>query len=196
MPKMSFSTSQVPSVTESPLRPEDFTENIGIETAASRKTAKHLLSCTNCRKRKVKCNKTSPCSACDRSSLICIFPNRARLPRGRTSGSKTTNIELLRRVKKLEELLDKANGEPKDGSPTASVPPSQSERSHSTQTSDTNACETPEDLVVSHSVRVGTLDRYMGSNFWKSLTYEVGGVPASFLHIFYWLISWRADFSR
>lgn len=175
MLKISFSISQVPSMAEPPFRPKDFMGSIGADKCT---TAKHLLSCTNCRKRKVKCNKTSPCSACDRSSLVCIFPNRARLPRGRTSGSKTANVELLRRVNKLEELLEKANGNPKDGSPKASAPPPRSEPLDSAQISGINACETSENSVVPQNIRVETLDRYMGGNFWKSLAYEVGVVSA------------------
>lgn len=42
-------------------------------------------SCTTCRRRKVKCNKETPCSNCTRNGVTCIFPppGRAR-PRPRT----------------------------------------------------------------------------------------------------------------
>lgn len=150
------------------------TKNVVAETAANERSAMHLLSCTNCRKRKVKCSKTDPCSACDRSSLTCVFPNRARLPRGRTSVSKATNVELLRRVNKLEELLDKASGETNIDNTKPSVPPSRNGHANPAQNFDPNPSGTSEDLVIHHGVRDEVLDRYMGSNFSKSLNYEVG----------------------
>lgn len=158
------------------LQPRGLAKIAVAEVVTSGKAASHLLSCTNCRKRKVKCNKTSPCSACDRSSLTCVFPNRARLPRGRTGGSKTTNVELLRRVNKLEELLDKASGEANVDGSKPSVPSSQGGRSNAAQPVDFSPSETSEDLFPSPTVHNEALDRYIGRNFWKSLTYEVGGL--------------------
>lgn len=145
---------------------EDFTG----ESATKRKpAANHLLSCTNCRKRKVKCNKSNPCSACERSNLTCVFPNRARLPRGRTGGSKTTNVELLRRVNKLEELLGKAHDNGKNTSTKPSVEHLTRGRSDSALTVDFGAAEGP----TSPKVEDEALDRYIGSYFWKNLTREV-----------------------
>lgn len=150
----------------------------------------HILSCTNCRKRKVKCTKTSPCAACERSNISCIFPNRARLPRGRSTaaGPKTTNLELLRRVSKLEELLEKANQVGRDGknskdtsrngslkagfedlpSPVSNdTPRTQPEASQSSMGG-------PIRPVISPVNSEEALNKYIGSNFWKNLTYEVG----------------------
>lgn len=158
------------------IQPRGLTKIAVAEIATSGKAATHLLSCTNCRKRKVKCSKTTPCSACDRSSLTCVFPNRARLPRGRTGGSKTTNVELLRRVNKLEELLDKASGEANVDSSKPSAPLSQGRRSNSVQPVDLSPSEASDDLFPSATVRDEALDRYIGRNFWRSLTYEVGGL--------------------
>ena len=162
------------------LQPRSLAKNAVTEAAANGKSTTHLLSCTNCRKRKVKCNKTQPCSACDRSSLTCVFPNRARLPRGRTGGSKTTNVELLRRVNKLEELLDKASGEANHDSTASSAqlsPMSPSGHANGSQSVDMKPISTAQDSVSSHPVRDEALNRYIGRNFWKNLTYEVGGAP-------------------
>lgn len=163
--------------TQSQTRPS--TENIGAmgvvadgavaETAGNPRARSHLLSCTNCRKRKVKCNKTSPCAACERSSLPCVFPNRARLPRGRTGGSKTTNNELLHRLNKLEELLEKANQQGKK-------PP----RAASQASADTvgRSGSSPSESIAaqesSPAVSEDALNKFIGSTFWKSLTHEVG----------------------
>lgn len=157
------------------LQPRGHPKNVVAEAVTNGKSTIHLLSCTNCRKRKVKCSKTKPCSACDRSSLNCSFPNRARLPRGRTGGSKTTNVELLGRVKKLEEMLDKAGGETNVDGAKPSGPLSRDRLADPAQNLDLKSGRTPEDLVVRQCVQDEALDRYMGSNFWKSLTYEVGG---------------------
>lgn len=146
------------------------TEGVAGDSGASRKsTTNHLLSCTNCRKRKVKCNKSNPCSACERSSFTCVYPNRARLPRGRTGGSKTTNVELLRRVSKLEELLEKASQDGKLGSLKTSGEHIRRKHSDPAQEFGFGAAETPTTPKVEDDV----LDRYIGSNFWKSLTVEV-----------------------
>lgn len=155
------------------------TENViadgaGAETTGNPRAGNHLLSCTNCRKRKVKCNKTSPCAACERSSLPCVFPNRARLPRGRTGGSKTTNVELLRRLNKLEELLEKANQEGKDGLIKPSRPTSQSPRVEAVRRSGSSPTETVVAREISPAVSEDALNKYIGSTFWKSLTHEVG----------------------
>lgn len=150
----------------------------------------HILSCTNCRKRKVKCTKTSPCAACDRSNISCIFPNRARLPRGRSTavGPKTTNLELLRRVSKLEELLEKANQVGKDGKDSKDTPRNgllkatfedlSSPASNDTPRTQPEASQSPKGgsarPVISPVNSEEALNKYIGSNFWKNLTYEVG----------------------
>lgn len=153
------------------------TENVGTdgavaETAGNPRIGKHLLSCTNCRKRKVKCNKTSPCAACERSSLPCIFPNRARLPRGRTGGSKTTNNELLHRLTKLEELLEKAN----QGGRRISGPASRTTSADAVGRSGSGSSpsETFAAREISPTVSEDALNKYIGSTFWKTLTHEVG----------------------
>lgn len=145
------------------------------ETAGNPRAGSHLLSCTNCRKRKVKCNKTSPCAACERSNLPCVFPNRARLPRGRTGGSKTTNVELLRRLSKLEELLEKANREGKDAFTKPSPAASQTTGADAIGGgSGSSPSETLGGREISPAISEDALNKYISSTFWKSLTHEVG----------------------
>ena len=51
------------------------------------------LSCTNCRERKVKCDRASPCVPCRKNGLECVFPARrvrARKDRGLTLQSVGT----------------------------------------------------------------------------------------------------------
>ncbi|KAI9688000.1 MAG: hypothetical protein M1820_010340 [Bogoriella megaspora] len=68
-------------------------------------TQEATLSCEQCRNRKIKCDKTSPCSGCLRSGLKCVQVQRARLPRGRTAVSKRRDQDLNDRIKKLEGLI-------------------------------------------------------------------------------------------
>jgi hypothetical protein len=71
------------------------------------------ISCTHCRQRKIKCDKSNPCSACKRSGTDCVFPKRIRVPRGRQGvrNSKSRDDELLRRIGKLEALVEKMGGD-------------------------------------------------------------------------------------
>lgn len=61
------------------------------------------LSCERCKKRKIRCDKRNPCSACKNSNTTCDFVERARLPRGRSANTKKSMLE--ERVARLESLL-------------------------------------------------------------------------------------------
>jgi hypothetical protein len=64
------------------------------------------LTCQACARRKVKCDKKSPCANCLKHGISCIAVERARWPRGR-SGKKTMTREqeLHNRVAKLEQII-------------------------------------------------------------------------------------------
>jgi hypothetical protein len=67
------------------------------------------LACQSCHRRKIKCDKRSPCTTCEKSGVVCIPVQRARLPRGRTLKSPRPNSEreseLRDRVSRLEQLI-------------------------------------------------------------------------------------------
>ncbi|EMC96844.1 hypothetical protein BAUCODRAFT_122802 [Baudoinia panamericana UAMH 10762] len=68
-----------------------------------------LLSCEECRSRKVKCDKVADgCSACRSAGLRCHTVQRSRLPRGRSGKTKSKNVELEERVVRIERLLKQA----------------------------------------------------------------------------------------
>ncbi|KGO69247.1 Transcription factor, fungi [Penicillium italicum] len=94
-------------------------------TAHSRSSAPRVrLTCEACRQRKVKCDKSSPCTSCQRLGLVCIPVERARLPRGRTRKPELavgSNKELSERVARLEKLLKKVANERNDGLKVASA---------------------------------------------------------------------------
>ena len=71
-----------------------------------RGVARTVLSCTSCRHRKVKCNKTAPCDQCLDSGIECIYPTRRTRPtRAQRDASKARDQELLARIRHLEYLL-------------------------------------------------------------------------------------------
>lgn len=63
------------------------------------------LSCEECRRRKTKCDKGSPCSACKHAGITCTAVQRARLPRGRSGKAKNKGSALELRVAQLEGLV-------------------------------------------------------------------------------------------
>ena len=131
------------------------------------------LSCTSCRHRKVKCDKTKPCSACRRSNVECIFPNRPFKPRGRQGGSK----EITQRLQRLEGLVGKLGGENAAGAllnggslpapldsarhRQASIKERQGSSSESPRSQDVDPISQPDG------------SRYLGNDFWSSLSGEV-----------------------
>lgn len=72
------------------------------------------LVCQFCHRRKIKCDKLSPCTSCERSGIVCIPVQRARLPRGRTLKSSRLNSEgqseLRDRLLRLEQLMGNPDG--------------------------------------------------------------------------------------
>lgn len=100
-----------------------------------RTSVKVRLCCEMCKRRKVKCDKLSPCSNCQRIGAVCSPVERARLPRGRYKVSKDrTSAEgddLRSRVARLERLVrglipgntdDSANIQQETGTPLARIP--------------------------------------------------------------------------
>ncbi|EWG53340.1 hypothetical protein FVEG_11795 [Fusarium verticillioides 7600] len=76
-----------------------------------RRRDKKQLSCEFCRKRKLKCDRTQPCSACTSRSLSCFFPS-ARAPRlisrpaPRPQASQKPSLSVLEgKVKSLEQMM-------------------------------------------------------------------------------------------
>ncbi|RKK25904.1 hypothetical protein BFJ66_g9445 [Fusarium oxysporum f. sp. cepae] len=111
-------------------------------------------SCFLCRRRKVRCNKESPCSTCRRVQVTCIYPvGRApRRTRIRRHGVQSiADNELAVKVSVLEQMIeklgDRINGEPTLKSAASSTP------SHAA--SQTQTC-TPKDSP-SHSSSPETL---------------------------------------
>ncbi|CAG8104666.1 unnamed protein product [Penicillium olsonii] len=73
-------------------------------------------SCVTCRRRKVRCNKRSPCSNCTKAGIDCVFPPPGRAPR---KSKRPPDAELLSRLRRLEGVIDHLKGGQTEGSPSA-----------------------------------------------------------------------------
>jgi hypothetical protein len=80
-----------------------------------------IWSCVTCRRRKVKCDRRDPCANCVRSNIECHFPVTGRLPRrSRDPGAiklspSQRQVELLGRLRRLEDLVTELSGQLDDG---------------------------------------------------------------------------------
>ncbi|KAI9926865.1 hypothetical protein ASPWEDRAFT_72871 [Aspergillus wentii DTO 134E9] len=130
------------------------------------------LSCEMCRQRKVKCDKLSPCTNCQRFGAICVPVERARLPRGRSGRPATGTAErssdldadLEDRVSKIEQMLQNlARTNAPEKAPTAPNNIGNQENSHTSLSSESNSPGSTE------SVKSPKIDAYLGSTFWADL---------------------------
>ncbi|KAK6505716.1 hypothetical protein TWF481_007608 [Arthrobotrys musiformis] len=69
-----------------------------------------IWSCTNCRRRKVRCDRRDPCIHCAKNNAECTFPIAGRVPRRIRGVAKLQKIapkheELLSRLRNLEDMV-------------------------------------------------------------------------------------------
>ncbi|KAJ5727322.1 hypothetical protein N7493_005142 [Penicillium malachiteum] len=158
-------------------------------TAQARPSAPRVrLSCEACRQRKVKCDKLSPCTSCQRLGFVCVPVERARLPRGRTRKAPervgSSDKELADRVAKLEQLLRKVaaeRDEPIIQSRTEEMPsfnePTEQSFEANVHVGDAEAWR--DQIDDSSEMKVNTpenqpprprpMNSYMGSSFWEDI---------------------------
>ncbi|KAI1655330.1 fungal-specific transcription factor domain-containing protein [Daldinia decipiens] len=76
-------------------------------------------SCVTCRRRKVRCDKFMPCGNCRKAHIQCVFPAPGRAPRrprvrDPNAPPKQTSereIELMKRLRKLESIVEDLSGQ-------------------------------------------------------------------------------------
>lgn len=76
-------------------------------------------SCVTCRRRKVRCDKHMPCGNCRKARISCIFPAPGRAPRrprprDPNAPPKQTSereVELVKRLRKLEGIVEELSGQ-------------------------------------------------------------------------------------
>lgn len=70
-------------------------------------------SCQQCSRKKIRCDKSQPCTNCSKSQLECIFPGSGRAPRRKKRPLKAELISRLNRledeIKGLREYTEEAN---------------------------------------------------------------------------------------
>ncbi|KAF4978382.1 hypothetical protein FZEAL_5223 [Fusarium zealandicum] len=85
-------------------------------------------SCVTCRRRRVRCDKTMPCSNCRRAQSDCTYPASGRAPRQMRPrdasahapqplkpGSTEREADLVERLRKLENLVNELGGQADSG---------------------------------------------------------------------------------
>jgi hypothetical protein len=65
----------------------------------------HHRSCTECSRRKVRCNHHHPCSNCVKAGSECIFPTSRRTPTRRAKATRRRDEELLKSLLRLQRRL-------------------------------------------------------------------------------------------
>ena len=152
----------------------------GIASGAQKQ---YPISCTYCRQRKIKCDKIHPCSPCQRSNLHCVFLERVRHPKKKQNGpATTTNDELIRRLGRMEELIKKMEVEGKDSHgvrqrSTDSQGQGPGPRDPDTpQSMQTTSDDSPHAERQLPDATEDATNKYLGSNFWRSLANEVGSL--------------------
>ncbi|KAF5665528.1 transcription factor [Fusarium heterosporum] len=129
-----------------------------------------VLSCSNCRTRKIKCDKIQPlCGQCSRFGLDCVFPSRKptrRAPRPRQS-------ELLDRISRLESIVNQADPaklkQLDEGDIEALPQPT------SLSATLDERCEESE-AAAAQTANLETGEQYLSSGFWGNLCAEVEGI--------------------
>lgn len=130
-------------------------------------------SCVPCHRRKVKCDRSDPCSNCVRLKLNCHFPDPNHAIRRPRKPATQDAAELVRRLRTLESVVEQWSGksaeEKHDDDPDKDASPSDV----SIWTGSTDEGQAPEQEMGRLMVNEGR-SRYVRSNFWASLSEEVG----------------------
>ena len=139
-----------------------------------------LLSCELCTRRKIRCDKRQPCSACLKTGKECVSVVRARLPRGRRGGRKEANNELRSRVRRLEDLVLSLSSNSAGGNhvqPTPTSPPISDSGGTSKSVQDASESNSRENSMSTAPVvcpkKNNDISRLLGSSVWTQLSNEV-----------------------
>jgi hypothetical protein len=98
-------------------------------------------SCVTCRRRKVRCDKKSPCSNCAKAGIDCIFPPPGRAPR---KSKRPPDAELLSRLRRLEGVIDHLRGSGNtEGASTSAQAPSPTTGSSTSRSEHTAPASVP-----------------------------------------------------
>jgi hypothetical protein len=145
-------------------------------------SAPHALtarSCVTCRRRKVKCDKQVPCSNCTKAGSQCVFPAPGRAPRRPRAGGKVVSereAELLKRLRRLEGVVDELSGQVEMEAVKQS--PSSDNSSQHREHEHRDLEMTPDSTEKSNTVRVVGMDEGTGTKKeWITRSFRIGGGP-------------------
>ena len=166
--------------------------------------ASKLRSCVICRKRKVRCDKQSPCSNCSRANVACVFPSTERPPRWARRLERLTNNpaasnalspqgtdpgvdKVMDRVRNLEYLVTQLRGQLEQahaaassaggGSSEANSPGSSAQDPDAEHQRDTSPATSTSSVPKQFGRLVlqdANRSRYVSSGFWSRVNDEVG----------------------
>lgn len=149
-------------------------------------------SCVICRRRKVRCNKTYPCSNCAKAKVQCIFPAPERAKR---RPRKPPDGELMNRLRRLEGVIqgmgmsveeELAASGAAGGSTQEQVPLPRSGSGPALAGLNSNKSSSPTTKLGNDFGRLVVSEgksRYVNNRFWATLTSEVraNSVPCRIL---------------
>ncbi len=93
--------------------------SITLDPNTTPSSALNPRSCVTCRRRKVRCDKFMPCGNCRKAHIQCVFPAPGRAPRrprikdpnAPPKQSSEREIELMKRLRKLEGIVEDLSGQ-------------------------------------------------------------------------------------
>jgi hypothetical protein len=154
-----------------------------------------IRSCVTCRRRKVRCNKRTPCSNCVKAGIECVFPPPGRAPR---KTKRPHDAELLSRLRRLEGVIEQLSGQkpgaaeplsavssPSQHEPGPASPTEARQTTPQTQTADVGKCpfgldsdpQATKPRNLEHEFGRLVIDegrsRYVSNRLWASLGDEV-----------------------
>ncbi|KAL3432390.1 fungal-specific transcription factor domain-containing protein [Aspergillus tetrazonus] len=155
---------------------------------ASRHDSLTIRSCITCRRRKVRCNKRSPCSNCARAGVECIFPPPGRAAR-RLKRPPAENADLLSRLRQLENIVETAiantNTQPfplqRHSDRSSGESPEHSQPAQNESETEVQRCpvsglpiqQPPLEHEFGRLVIEDNRSRYVSNRFWASLGDEI-----------------------
>ncbi|KAK2691979.1 hypothetical protein QWA68_009165 [Fusarium oxysporum] len=141
-----------------------------IHLPGSNTPALNPRSCVTCRRRKVRCDKQMPCSNCRRAQIPCVFPAPGRAPRqprrkdpnAPTKNSSQREIELMKRLRKLEGIVEELSGQIEVESGGKGPSSTNSPEAHAGQTTSFDAsahnAQRQSSNAGSHAGNIGRID--------------------------------------
>lgn len=135
------------------------------------------LSCEMCRQRKVRCDKLTPCTNCQRLGAVCVPVQRPRLPRGRVRRAAESPSEsgatLKDRVVRVEQLLEELLSRNKGIDVSSHEPQSRDGIDQESESEARRAVVGPP--ATNRNVFPQKPEMYLGSTFWEDLLHQVSG---------------------